>query len=106
MPTENENQVQEPRPLGELLSLGTYQGMTDMEIDTIISYKIQEALNTANLQTMAQESASRLDAWNTHCAETGAKIDAVIQSLVSGATQSGVVSSAPKTVTPLTIGSV
>ena len=106
MPTENENQVQEPRPLGTLLSLDTYQGMTDMEIDTIISYKIQEALTTANLQAMAQESASRIDAWNAHCAETGAKIDAVIQSLVAGATQGGVVSSAPKTVTPLTIGSV
>ena len=106
MPTENENQVQEPRPLGTLLSLDTYQGMTDLEIDTIISYKIQEALTTANLQAMSQESASRLDAWNTHCAETSAKIDAVIQSLVAGATQNEVVSSAPKTVTPLTIGSV
>lgn len=106
MPTENENQAQEPRPLGTLLSLETYQGMTDMEIDTIISYKIQEALTTANLQAMAQESSSRLDAWNAHCAETGVKIDAVIQSLVAGATQNEVVSSAPKTVTPLTIGSV
>ena len=106
MPTENENQVQEPRPLGTLLSLDTYQGMTDEEIHTIIRYKIQEALNAANLQAMSQESASRLDAWETHCAETGAKIDAVIQSLVAGATQNEVVSSAPKTVTPLTIGSV
>jgi hypothetical protein len=106
MPTENENQAQEPRPLGTLLSLETYQGMTDAEIEMIISYKITDALNAANLQAMAQESETRLDAWATHCAETGAKIDAVIQSLVAGATQNEVVSSAPKTVTPLTIGSV
>lgn len=106
MPTENENQAQEPRPLGTLLSLDTYQGMTDAEIEMIISYKITDALNAANLQAMAEESASRLDAWATHCAETGAKIDAVIQSLVAGAAQTEVASSAPKTVTPLTIGSV
>lgn len=106
MTTENENQVHAPRPLGTLLSLETYQGMTDAEIEMIISYKITDALNTANLQSMAQESASRIDAWNAHCAESSAKIDAVIQSLVAGATQGGVVSSTPKTVTPLTIGSV
>ena len=106
MPTENENQVQEPRPLGTLLSLETYQGMTDEEIEMIISYKITDALNTANLQAMAEESASRLDAWNTHCAETSAKLDGVIQSMLSDISKNEVIASAPKTVTPLTIGSV
>ena len=32
------------RPLGDLLKLTTYQGMTDTEIDTLIDYKIHMAI--------------------------------------------------------------
>lgn len=60
------------RDIGQLLGLGTYQGMTDSEIETVIDFKIRIALTDAkNLAVMnaqmdvanemirvAQESAS------------------------------------------------
>lgn len=52
MTTENE-----PRSINELLSLGTYQGMTDTEIDSIIDYKVQlETTNAINLADISNRT--------------------------------------------------
>ena len=55
--TTEETQTQEPRSINELLSLGTYQGMTDEEIDSIIDYKVQlETTNEINLADISNRT--------------------------------------------------
>lgn len=60
MPTEDENLVPIVRDINVLLSLGTYQDMTDDEIDSIIQYKIESAISSydANRIKTAVELAS------------------------------------------------
>lgn len=54
MTTENGTMQQLPdRSVGQLLELGTYQGMTDTEIESLIDFKIRIALtNAENLAVM------------------------------------------------------
>ena len=55
--TTEETQTQEPRSINELLSLGTYQDMTDEEIDSIIDYKVQlETTNEINLADISNRT--------------------------------------------------
>lgn len=55
--TTEDVQSQEPRTINELLSLGTYQGMTDAEIDLIIDYKVQlETTNAINLADISNRT--------------------------------------------------
>lgn len=44
MPTENDNLQPIVRDIGILLSLNTYQDMSDAEIETVLDYKISQAL--------------------------------------------------------------
>lgn len=46
----------EPRKINKLLSLDTYQGMSDAEIELIIEYKIRRSLSSHTLiaQTIAE----------------------------------------------------
>ena len=59
MTTEETNLIPIKRDIGVLLSLDTYQGMTDEEIDSIIEFKCnlarQEGANAA--ETKAREEA-------------------------------------------------
>lgn len=58
MPTENDEIIEvEPRSISVLLSLGTYQDMTDEEIDMVLDFKIQEAVNSANNQAVREQNA-------------------------------------------------
>ena len=43
-------EANEPRDINVLLALDTYQGMTDAEIDLVLNYKINEAVNTQEMQ--------------------------------------------------------
>lgn len=53
MPTENENVV---RGLGTLLALDTYQGMSDEEIESIITYKENMAYSRGNSEALASQA--------------------------------------------------
>lgn len=57
----NDEITTQPREIWELLRLDTYQGMSDEEIDTLITYKCELARNdelcAANIQAV-QESAT------------------------------------------------
>lgn len=53
MPTENENVV---RGLGTLLALDTYQGMSDEEIETIITYKENMAYSRGNSDALSSQA--------------------------------------------------
>lgn len=47
--TTTEETTQEPRNINVLLSLDTYQGMTDAEIELILNYKIDQAVSSREL---------------------------------------------------------
>ena len=51
----------EPRSLSVLLSLDTYQGMTDAEIDIILDYKIQQALSDAEFTLKATTEIEQME---------------------------------------------
>ena len=53
MQTENENVV---RGLGTLLALDTYQGMSDEEIDRIITYRENMAYSRGNSDALASQA--------------------------------------------------
>lgn len=53
MTTNNENA---PRGIGVLLSLNTYQGMTDEEIESIITHKCNMAYDKGNMDALASQS--------------------------------------------------
>lgn len=57
MTTENTTESVIPivRDINVLLSLDTYQGMTDEEIDSVIDYKIEQALNEESFSTSLSE---------------------------------------------------
>lgn len=69
MPTENDNLQPIVRDINVLLSLDTYQGMSDAEIESVLEFKIKEALDSdvqkarlsaiqeqANAQSVAYQS--------------------------------------------------
>jgi len=69
MPTENEEIIPIVRDINTLLSLDTYQGMSDEEIESIISFKVQEALDsdehTAKLDAIQQQTAAQAAAYQS-----------------------------------------
>lgn len=64
--TENqelENEIVEngPRDINILLSLETYQGMTDTEIDMILEYKIRQAVTSQEVLMRAAIETERMN---------------------------------------------
>ena len=47
--TTNTETNAEPRPINTLLAMDTYQGMSDAEIDLVINYKIERAINSQEM---------------------------------------------------------
>lgn len=48
MTTENENLTPIVRPIEILLSLDTYQGMTDEEIESVLKWKVEQYVSSAD----------------------------------------------------------
>ncbi len=56
--TETSETVELPdRSISELLSLGTYQGMTDSEIELLLEWKIQNAVSSENNKAIREQNA-------------------------------------------------
>lgn len=80
-----EPEIVTPRDLNELLSLGTYQGMTDAEIEIIFNYRLSKALQEAEIEQLNAktiEMSERITATNEEmarsCAESSkAILDAI-----------------------------
>lgn len=53
-----------PRPLGVLLSLGTYQGMTDEEIQSIIDYNVELTERSTEAMTWREQAQQNME-YNT-----------------------------------------
>lgn len=51
----------EPRDINVLLSLKTYQGMTDAEIDMILDYKIKRAVTSQEMLMRAAAETERMN---------------------------------------------
>lgn len=75
MPTENDNLQPIVRDVATLLSLSTYQGMSDEEIDSLIEYHVNFALQSDEQQasissieavSQAQAAAYRAMAEDSH----------------------------------------
>lgn len=64
MPTENDNLQPIVRDVATLLSLSTYQGMSDEEIDSLIDYHVKTALQSdeQNANILAIETVSQAQA--------------------------------------------
>lgn len=83
MTTENtttENETQD-RPVSVLLELETYQGMTDSEIDSLIEWKVSNAVAAANNQAIREQNAATnaeiLRRQETIISETQALLDSI-----------------------------
>lgn len=58
MPTENDDTIEvAPRDISVLMNLDTYQDMTDEEINMVLDFKIQEAVNSANNKAVREQNA-------------------------------------------------
>ncbi len=89
--------------LSELLSRGTYQGMTDEEIELIISHKV--AIGIAERKNLA-EMAANIEARNKVAATNAVALSyaqSVLQSNLDGSTKMLEVMQ-PKTFEPRSIG--
>ena len=69
MPIENDSLKPLVRDLATLLSLSTYQGMSDEEIESIIEYRVNVALqsdtqkaNISSIETVSQAQAAAYQA--------------------------------------------
>ena len=49
------------RSVAVLMGLGTYQDMTDAEIESVIAYKVEQALKNAELADALQRSTEYLN---------------------------------------------
>jgi hypothetical protein len=71
------------RNIDVLLSLDTYQGMTDEEIEDVIAYKIERALKSAEIKIIynnsMEESAARVAAY----AETSQQTIQMLESILN-----------------------
>lgn len=82
MTTENEN-VQTPRDISELLQLQTYQGMTDEEIDTIIQYKCTLARSEGESSELVRISSALLQQNVTRNQAASAQSALMVQSALT-----------------------
>lgn len=94
MPTENEGIVElPPRTIQQLLSLDTYQGMTDEEIQSLIDYYQQlgydTALGTAQIAIWSQAAQTVVDGAEANHAELMAVVESVVNRPLSMETIGG-----------------
>lgn len=82
MTTENDEIIEvTPRSISVLLSLDTYQDMTDEEINLVLDFKIQEAVSSANNQAIREQNAQTNAVIEQSQAAIVAETQAVLDSL-------------------------
>lgn len=84
MTTESDNLAPLPdRSVSELLNLGTYQGMTDSEIQSIIDYKVDMAVsseeNRALREANAQAAMMVVELERQSCEESSAMLNSLLE---------------------------
>ena len=85
MPT-NENEVTTPRSVATLLTLDTYQGMTDEEIQSLIDYHISITEASTRAATLNDVTAQNIAAVTTNSQTVAQAQAAMLQSIIDRAT--------------------
>lgn len=68
--TTDEEIAKKTRTIDELIRLGTYQDMTDEEINRLIEYKAKVAADRADSEARAREAEAQLKAMQEESAKT------------------------------------
>lgn len=63
------DETSKPRSIDELSKLGTYQGMTDIEIQLLMDYNAKIAAERADGEARQREAAARLQAMQAESAK-------------------------------------
>jgi len=71
------------RELSELLALGTYQGMTDAEIERVIDFKVQQRVTDSINLADIENRSSALNELVAQELENQRSLSAMVQSLMS-----------------------
>lgn len=79
MTTESDS----PRDLNTLVSLGTYQGMTDEEIELVIDFKVQQRVTDSINLADIENRSSALNELVAQELENQQSLSAMVQSLMS-----------------------
>lgn len=90
MPTEDENLVPIVRDINVLLSLGTYQDMTDDEIESVIQYKIANAItqhdNERDASVIEQTATAQINAYTQVANNSQSMLNYMLQMQIPWAT--------------------
>lgn len=79
MITDVKMETESARPLGELLSLETYQGMSDLEIDTIIAHRLKDAYARGQLDAVHSQAMTNLEERERRYSELFARMQDVVK---------------------------
>lgn len=71
----------ENRSLNELLKLGTYQGMNDEEIETIISWRESNAYSRGNRDAISSQGMINMQEYAKRNAAMCSRIESMIESM-------------------------
>lgn len=92
MPTENDNLQPIVRDIATLLSLSTYQGMSDEEIESLIDYHVKIALQSdeqkANILAIETVSQAQAAAYNAMAEDSHNVLKSVLSRQIPWATVS------------------
>lgn len=72
----------EPRDLNTLLSLDTYQGMTDAEIDLVLSYRVDVAVSDRELLARIAAATAREEQCIADNRASAAAVLSMLQSII------------------------
>lgn len=81
--TESETEVIEPRPVHELLTLDTYQGMSDEEIQSLIDYYVRVKAHTLYNEYLASDLYTINEEQLTAAQQIAANANAVLDRILA-----------------------
>ena len=73
-------EVTNPRPIGTLLKLDTYQGMTDEEIELVIQHHVEMAKLSEEIRIVQAAADAKLADWQERSLATETALANVLQS--------------------------
>lgn len=80
--TTDSNEVNSPRPIEDLMKLGTYQGMTDEEIQLVMNYTAaiaaKEAVFAEQMDIQRQQMEAKAQAYRDSATHADMRLDQLI----------------------------
>lgn len=75
-----------PRSVAKLIELGTFQGMTDEEIQSLIDYYVSLSRTDLQAQIQRTEAQTNMENIAVSCANASETIESMLKSILSGTT--------------------